>query len=63
MYTEKDEKTMDAMTTCNVQLLPVYDTIPVLVFRSIPPTFMIESDWINRTEQIRLRLTQLRDSL
>ena len=26
-------------------------------------TLMIESDWINRTEQIRLRLTQLRDSL
>jgi len=24
---------------------------------------MIETDWINRTEQIRLRLTQLRDSL
>jgi hypothetical protein len=24
---------------------------------------MIENDWINRAEQIRLRLTQLRDSL
>ncbi|MDR3197193.1 MAG: hypothetical protein LBU34_04920 [Planctomycetaceae bacterium] len=24
---------------------------------------MIENDWINRAEQIRLRLTQLKDSL
>jgi len=26
-------------------------------------TLMIETDWINRAEQIRLRLTQLQDSL
>jgi len=38
-------------------------TIAALILPQPRPPMLIENDWTNRAEQIRLRLTQLQDSL